>query len=211
MIQLKIKVCGMKEATNIVALSALQPDFMGMIFYDKSPRNAENLEASVVLQLPRSIKRVGVFVNATTDFILKKIDKYELDMLQLHGNETPDFCRQIQKLTSLPIMKAFGIDEKFDADILCTYENSTNYFLFDTKTPQYGGSGQAFDWEILKRLPKVKPIFISGGITPSDALRIKALSQSVEIFGVDINSKFENAPGLKNIPFIKEFINEIRK
>lgn len=203
-----MKVCGMKYPENIEELNKLSIDYMGMIFYQKSPRyidyqlwqNVGNIDSS-------NIKRVGVFVNSGIDFIVEMIDKYKLDLIQLHGNESPDFCAQLNKFT--PIIKAFSISESSDFEQTKAYEGLRGYFLFDTKTPQYGGSGKKFDWAILDAYNGDTPFFLSGGISAEDIQQIKAIKHP-RLYGVDLNSKFETEPGLKDIQLLDQFIKQLR-
>lgn len=205
---MKIKVCGMKYPENIQELNNLPIDYMGMIFYQKSPRYIDyQLWQNVGDIHSRNIKRVGVFVNSTIDFIVKMIDKYKLDLIQLHGNESPNFCSELNKF--IPIIKAFSISEASDFEQTKAYERLRGYFLFDTKTPQYGGSGKKFDWAILDAYDGDTPFFLSGGISAEDVEPIKATKHPL-LYGVDLNSKFEIEPGLKDIQLLDQFIKQLR-
>lgn len=197
----------MKHPENISRLSELPIDFMGMIFYDKSPRFVDRLTLDDVNILPPHIERVGVFVNADIDFITKEINKYNLDLVQLHGNESPEFCQELNE--TIPVMKAFSIAEPSDFEQTTRYEGSCSYFLFDTKTPQYGGSGQKFDWKMLYLYRGNTPFLLSGGIMPEDGGKIKAIDHPL-LYGVDLNSRFEAEAGLKNIELLKQFIKELK-
>lgn len=204
---MKIKVCGMKYPDNIKDLGTLPIDFMGMIFYQKSPRYVDSLTLSDLQVLPRYIERVGVFVNAEIDFIMEKTNEYSLDLIQLHGNETPEFCKELNK--TLPIIKAFSISESSDIEQTKAYEGLWGYFLFDTKTPQYGGSGQKFDWSILDTYTGNTPFLLSGGISISDVNEIRGIKHP-QFYGIDLNSKFEKEPGLKDITLLQQFIKELK-
>lgn len=205
---MKIKVCGMKYPENIEDLNKLPIDYMGMIFYQKSPRYIDYQLWQDVRDIHSSnIKRVGVFVNSTIDFIVEMIDKYKLDLIQLHGNESPNFCSELNKFT--PIIKAFSISEASDFEQTKAYEGLRGYFLFDTKTPQYGGSGKKFDWAILDAYYGDTPFFLSGGISAEDVEQIKAIKHP-RLYGVDLNSKFETEPGLKDIQLLDQFIKQLR-
>lgn len=194
----KLKVCGMRNKENIQSLLDVQPDYMGFIFYEKSPRFVgEELDAELLKSLPRNVKKVGVFVNAHPDFILRNVKKYSLDLVQLHGNETPEVCRGLRS-RGLTIIKAFSIGKDFNFARVNNYKSYCDYFLFDTKGDSYGGTGQAFNWEILKNYDNEKPFFLSGGISPVHVEMIAEL-KGLNIHAVDINSMFEEAPGLKNI------------
>ncbi|MBK5720423.1 phosphoribosylanthranilate isomerase [Dysgonomonas sp. Marseille-P4677] len=203
---MKIKVCGMKYPDNIKDLGTLPIHFMGMIFYQKSPRYVENLILPDLKILPDYIKRVGVFVNSDIDFILNKVNKYNLDLIQLHGNESPEFCKGLNRM--LPIIKAFSIADSSDIDKTKAYDGLQGYFLFDTKTPQYGGSGQKFDWSILETYTGNTPFFLSGGISINDIDEIKKIKHP-QFYGLDLNSKFEKEPGLKDITLLQQFIKEL--
>lgn len=197
-----VKVCGMKYPDNIVELSQLPINWMGMIFYEKSPRFVEQSPIAT-----SNLKRVGVFVNADLDYIVNKIETYNLDYIQLHGNESPDFCKEIRKIK--PVIKAFSISQIDDFANVANYEGSCDYFLFDTKTPQYGGSGMKFDWAILNQYKGDTPFLLSGGIGSEDAKAIKALDHP-QMAGIDLNSRFEMEAGLKDINLLANFIKEIR-
>jgi phosphoribosylanthranilate isomerase len=206
----KLKVCGMRTKENIQSLLEVQPDYVGFIFYEKSPRFVgEELDAGLLHSFPRSIKKVGVFVNAHPDFILKNVKKYGLDMVQLHGNETPEFCKGLRS-RGLSIIKAFSIDKEFNFARLNNYKNFCDYFLFDTKGESYGGTGKAFDWEMLKSYDNEKPFFLSGGISPDHTGMISEL-KAMNIHSVDINSLFEKEPGLKDVEMVKTFAKQLRQ
>lgn len=193
----------MKYQENINALGRLPIDLMGMIFYEKSPRYVDHsIERS-----NRNIKLVGVFVDAGTDFITEKTQEYGLDFIQLHGNESPGYCKAISQLK--PVIKAFSISNKSDFEKTMQYENICEYFLFDTKTPQYGGSGQKFDWQILNEYKANTPFLLSGGISADDAEAIKNIRHPL-LAGVDLNSRFEIKPGEKDIELLEKFIKELR-
>lgn len=192
-----IKICGMKYPDNILEVSKLLPDYMGFIFWEKSARFFDgNLP-----NLPKSIKKTGVFVDATFDYILDKIKIHKLDAIQLHGNESVAFCEKL-KSQSVEIIKVFSVSDDFDFDILKQYESACDYFLFDTKGKLPGGNGTTFNWEILKKYNSTKPLFLSGGIGIEEFAAIKKLK--LPIYAIDINSKFEIEPGLKNIELLKE-------
>ena len=203
---MKIKVCGLKQIQNIKDITEAGADFAGMIFYDKSPRfvngslNFEEL-ANV------NIKKVGVFVNESIDSIAKTITKYDLYFIQLHGNESPEVCKELMPYAK--IIKAFGVDADFDFKKLDAYQDFVGYFLFDTATPNYGGSGKSFDYELLNNYHLEIPFIISGGISLENIKSIKQIKRE-RLFGVDINSKFEISPGLKDAEKIKQFIKQLK-
>lgn len=204
---MKIKVCGMKYKENIEQVAELKPDYMGFIFYTSSKRYVT--EEFQLPALPPEIKKVGVFVDANADDIIDKINKYNLDCIQLHGSEPPYFCRQMQRITC--IIKAFGIDENFDFQLLEPYKGTCNYFLFDTKTVEHGGSGQQFNWQVLEKYAGEVPFFLSGGLDLKDVKELKELEQNhAQLHAIDVNSRFEISPGLKDHDKLSQLIYEIR-
>ena len=205
---MKLKVCGMKHPQNIRQLTNIQPDYIGFIFYQKSKRYmANSLEPEVLQTIPSNIKKVGVFVNESVEIIENFIEKYQLNLIQLHGDESADFCKQMSK-KGHEIVKAFQVDDNFDFRKIEAYKKHCKYFLFDTKTPLYGGSGHKFDWQLLKNYDNKKPFFLSGGIDLDDVNEIRNI-KNLNIHAIDINSKFEIEPGLKDIEKIKNFKNYI--
>ena len=197
----------MKYPENIKELWKLPIDYMGLIFYAKSPRYAETLDKSDLMVMPEYIERVGVFVNPMIDYVLEKTIQYKLNMVQLHGNESGGFCQKVSK--SVPVIKAFSISNIADIEHANGYEDTCKFFLFDTKTPQYGGSGVKFDWKILDAYTGNTPFFLSGGISADDAEAILKIKHPM-FYGIDLNSKFETEPGLKNIDLLKQFIKQVR-
>lgn len=207
---MKIKVCGMKNPNNIEELSSLSINYMGFIFYPKSPRYIAGLKPEILNILSDSTKRVGVFVNEKVASLFKTIEKYGLDAVQLHGNETPQYCEDlIETFPEITIIKALSISDIKDIEKTNEYEELCDYFLFDTKTSQYGGSGQKFNWEILNSYKENKPFFLSGGISMEDIEEIKNI-QHPNLYGLDLNSKFESEPGLKDLYLVKKFIKKIK-
>lgn len=205
--KLKIKVCGMKQAANIAAVAELQPDYLGFIFYQKSPRFIPEVSAELIKYVPSTIKTTGVFVNEDVQIVKQHIIKYNLKAIQLHGNEGFIYCKEL-KLAGVEVIKAFGVDENFDFEKLSVYLNVVEYFLFDTQTPAHGGSGKVFDWGLLQNYKFEKPYFLSGGI---DLLHTSAIKQIIDprLYALDVNSKFELEPGLKDIEKLKEFFKEM--
>lgn len=200
---MKLKVCGMKLGANILDVASLLPDYMGFIFWEKSPRYF----SGELPQLPQSVKKVGVFVDAAEAEILEKINRYGLDAVQLHGKESPECCSQI-KTPGISVIKAFSVDEAFDFEVLNAYEPYCDFFLFDTKGQSPGGNGIAFDWRLLRKYGLKTPFFLSGGIGPESA---KALSNlDLPIHAIDINSRFEIKPGLKDADAIKRFKDDLK-
>lgn len=205
---LKVKVCGMKHRDNITELLALQPDLIGLIFYPKSPRFAEpELEAELLASLPASVQRVGVFVNEPVAEILGKVRQYGLTAVQLHGEEPPETCRQLQE-EGLRVLKVFSIGQDFDFGALKGYEKVCDYFLFDTKGQSYGGNGVTFDWTVLDEYRLPVPFLLSGGIGPEHAEAIRQLRHP-QLAGIDLNSRFETSPGRKDIALIGTLLEEL--
>ena len=215
MARVKLKICGQKQ--NIEKVNALNPDYLGFIFWEPSPRHFD----IAMPELGSGTRKVGVFVDALLEDVLQKVKKYHLDAIQLHGNETPEYVKQLVKFldrqgfenlkgpNSKPeIIKVFSIKDTFDFSILKAYENGCNYFLFDTKGKLPGGNGYTFNWEVLKKYPSDKPYFLSGGIGLENVEAIASFLQAPEseyCYAIDVNSKFEIGPGLKDIEKIKEF------
>ena len=198
-----VKVCGMRDAENIREVEALGIDMMGFIFYRKSPRCVEEVPA----YLPTSVKRVGVFVNADEDEIREKAKAFRFDYIQLHGNETPETCQRL-KDESYSVIKAFQIADSTDFLQTIPYEKSCRYFLFDTKSKQYGGTGNTFDWSILSEYKGTVPFILSGGIGPESVDSLKTFVHPL-CAGIDLNSKFEKEPAIKNIKILKNFLNRL--
>ena len=201
---LKLKVCGMRDAANITELIKLQPDFMGFIFHKKSPRNV--LETSNV-DFPKTIKTVGVFVNKEESFIMDKISNYTLDVVQLHGNESPKECQQL-KVKGFEIIKAFHISDDFDFEKLNEYEAFCKYFLFDAFGKNAGGNGIRFNWNLLQKYKGQTPFLLSGGIDETMTEAILKIRHD-KFAGIDINSGFEIKPALKDIEKIKNFKQDL--
>jgi len=189
-------------------LANLPIDWMGLIFYEKSPRYVGGLSPEALICLPCQIKRVGVFVNESAQVILEKVNAYNLAAVQLHGSETPDVCREL-KQHGLEVIKAFAISEKDDFDVCIGYETACDYFLFDTKSPNYGGTGNSFNWLLLSHYTNNTPFLLSGGINKESAGEIKKITHN-KLAGVDLNSRFETEPGVKETTKINQFIKEIK-
>jgi len=202
---MKLKVCGMREPENIKALAALTPDYMGFIFWAPSSRFVEGTTPT----LPQHIKKTGVFVDATIDYIETIIKEHQLQAVQLHGKETPEYCSYVKSL-DVEVIKAFSIKDHFDFTSLTPYENYCDFYLFDTKGELPGGNGYGFDWSLLTNYPSQKPFFLSGGIGLEHTPQIKALlNTDLPLYAIDVNSKFELAPARKNIDALTQFKNEL--
>ncbi|GAA3610364.1 phosphoribosylanthranilate isomerase [Flavivirga amylovorans] len=214
---MKLKVCGMKYEDNITQVANLLPDYLGFIFYKKSARH---LNGSIP-KLPESIKKAGVFVDESLENVIEQINTHQLHAVQLHGKETPEYCdalrhaelvsashKKNQKQVQVEIIKVFSIKNEFNFEILKPYEDVCDYFLFDTKGKLPGGNGYTFDWNVLNQYPSTKPFFLSGGIgldQVEDIKKFKRSDASKYCYALDVNSKFEIEPGLKNIEKLKEF------
>ncbi|WP_026209716.1 phosphoribosylanthranilate isomerase [Cytophaga aurantiaca] len=206
---MKLKVCGMKYPDNAGAVATLAPDYMGFIFYKPSKRYCgETLTPEFVKALPASIIKTGVFVNESLEEVLRICSAYGFKAVQLHGHETPEFCLACKK-DGLEVIKVFHVGEIMDWSILEPYKKVADYFLFDTKTPEYGGSGNRFNWEILKEYDNKIPLFLSGGIDESILSELNTLS-SVNIYALDINSRFELEPGLKDVERVRKFAQSLK-
>ena len=202
-----IKVCGMRDGDNIREVEQLSIDWMGFIFYPKSSRYVSEVPA----YLPTKCKRVGVFVDASTDEITKKIHDFSLDAIQLHGNEYPEQISHLLSLTShLSIIKAFNIATAEDLKSTASYTGLADYFLFDTKGQSVGGNGEKFDWSVLDSYEGETPFLLSGGIGPDDAARVSSFRHP-KCVGIDLNSKFESSPAYKDVTTLSRFLNEINK
>lgn len=206
---MKIKVCGMKYPDNIEHLSLIPIDYMGFIFYPKSLRYIDKILPETILSQTKDILRVGVFVNEKIELIFSRIEKYKLDVIQLHGSEHPKYCSDLlRSFPNIKIIKAFSISSPNDLHSTKEYNSVCDFFLFDTKSTQYGGSGKKFDWSLMDFYTGELPFFLSGGISMEDVGKIKEIKHP-KLYGLDLNSKFELEPGRKNIELIKEFIEEI--
>ena len=197
----------MRESTNISELLKLQPDYMGFIFYGKSKRDvADGLDVELLNAFPSSTKKVGVFVNAALDFVKEKVAKFGLDLVQLHGDEAPEYCADL-KTSEVKVMKVFSVGKSFDFGELEPYKPYVDFFLFDTKGKERGGNGELFNWGLLNEYDGAIPYFLSGGI---DLENIESLSDlKVQPYAIDVNSKFEIEPGLKDVERLKELRNLI--
>lgn len=201
--EVHLKVCGMHKNTAEVA--ALRPDYLGFIFWETSKRFFDgDLPA-----IPHGVKKVGVFVDERIVVIAEKVKQYGLLLVQLHGNESPAFCDQLKKqIPQIKIIKVFSIKDDFDFGQLKHFEDVSDFYLFDTKGKLPGGNGYTFKWEVLKDYPSTKPYFLSGGIGLEEIDTIKAFLKRPEAkfcHAIDVNSKFEIEPGLKDVEKLKEF------
>lgn len=201
-----IKVCGMTDGENIRAVEALGVDLIGFIFYPGSPRCVRETPS----YLPRRAKRVGVFVDASRDEILRRHDTYRFDYVQLHGGESPEFCARLREQDGLKVIKAFGIAEEAVRLTVAGYEGACDLFLFDTKTPGHGGSGQRFDWSIMDDYEEKTRFILSGGLGLDT---VETLHDFIYPFlaGFDLNSRFETAPGIKDPELLEIFLENLQR
>jgi len=210
----RIKVCGMTQIKQMHQLAEMGVQFAGMIFYHKSPRFVmRHLKGHEVKKAKLKVFKIGVFVNASYDEVMNHVDNFGLDMVQLHGNETPYYCSKLSDYIS--VIKAFRVspDDNIEWKIKNYYED-TDMFMFDTEGEGFGGTGRKFNWEKLQGVDVTKPFFLSGGIEPADSSSIKEfLTEPVakDLFAIDINSRFEVSPGVKDMDKVKEFVNTMSK
>lgn len=210
---MRIKVCGMTLPEQINALDEMGVDFVGFIFYPKSPRFVGNkISAEKMRKIKGHIAKVGVFVNEPYDDMMRTVEEYRLDMVQLHGDETPFFCEKVANYVT--VVKAFRLSDNDPIDwIVRPYHDGTDMFMFDTMGAGYGGTGKKFDWNVLKEASINKLFFLSGGIEPGDEESIKTFMKepvAQKLFSIDINSKFEIAPGVKDMKKVKEFVGKLK-
>lgn len=218
---MKLKVCGMKYVENIQQVAEVQPDYLGFIFYDRSPRNFEG----IIPELPKGIKKVGVFVNEYIEIVVSLIQEYQLDVVQLHGDESVEYIEKLKeafqtaeeeliaqlkkkrKPKTIEIVKVFGVKDEFDFSILKPFETTVDFFLFDTKGKERGGNGITFNWKVLENYNSTVPFFLSGGIGLKELPEVQNLIESnlpLPIHALDVNSKFETKPGIKSVKDIKK-------
>jgi phosphoribosylanthranilate isomerase len=205
---MEIKVCGVTSVEQLKELQDLGVHYAGIVFNEASPRDATKKLMGKKEEVAKlQISRIGVFTNAPEDLIREAIEEYSLTGIQLHGNETPSFCARF--IDTVNVIKAFYIDAKTDIDgVTNAYQNSCNYFLFDTASKTETGTGIKFDWDLLQKAPVDKLFFLSGGIGPDDAEKIAHYYHPF-LYAIDINSLFETSPGVKDIARIKKFITAI--
>lgn len=197
-----LKICGMREPANIAEAVSLKPNYMGFLMYPASKRFIADLDAATVSTIPAEIKTTGVFVDEDLEAVKRAIELYHFKAVQLHGNESPEYCNAL--IGRAEVIKAFGIDDSFDFNLLEAYAEVVDYFLFDTQTPAHGGSGKSFNWGLLKNYTLQKPYFLSGGIGLAN---VSALLDIIDdrFYAIDVNSRFELAPGLKDIAQLSQF------
>lgn len=204
----RIKVCGMREEMNIKSLTMQPIDYIGFIFYAKSPRYVSEESYEMIKSLVCCCKKTGVFVNENFETIRSIVAACGLDAVQLHGNESPQFCNTVRSL-GVEVFKVFSIDKPSDLLLCSDYTDVADLFLFDTKCAGHGGSGMKFDWSILDNYIGQVPFLLSGGIGPEDYESLLAYKHP-KLYGVDLNSKFEIAPAFKDIETLSSFIHKLR-
>jgi len=203
-----VKVCGMTQLRQVEELAVLGVDYAGFIFYPPSPRYMGNKIDPGALKQLGGIKKAGVFVNATTDEVRDAVAAYGLDLVQLHGDETPEYCSELKDVAT--IVKVFRITGNEDiAHITVPYTAAADAFLFDTKAKEYGGTGKKFDWSGLEHARLERPYFLSGGIGPGDGDELRAFLHANHVYALDVNSKFEAAPGIKDIKLLEAFMGSL--
>ncbi|HMG82545.1 MAG TPA: phosphoribosylanthranilate isomerase [Ferruginibacter sp.] len=209
---MRLKVCGITQEEQMTQLADAGATFGGFIFYPKSPRYALRTMTTNQIKKENNINKVGVFVNATVEEVLQMVDECRLHIVQLHGDETPKYCEKIADYIS--VVKAFRVSETDNIGWrIQEYMNVCDMFMFDTEGVGYGGTGKKFNWDMLNNTEVGKPYFLSGGVEPTDAEKLKLFEEKPEakaLFAVDINSKFEIAPGIKDMELIKKFAQEIK-
>jgi len=207
---LKIKICGMRDPENISKICKTNPDYIGFIFFSGSSRYiGEDPDSYVFDNVPEGIFKVGVFVNETINKIISIQKKYHLDVIQLHGRESVEECRELRD-NNIKVIKAFSVGDDFDFNSLKKYETFVDYFLFDTKGKFYGGNGKKFNWSVLNNYKGPVPFFLSGGIESSDAEEINKFNHPF-CYAVDVNSGFEIKPGYKDFKKVTAFIQSVRE
>lgn len=195
--KLNLKVCGLRDNAREV-VEEIRPEFAGFIFYDKSPRFVGEVNP---VDLPDNVKKVGVFVNEKYEVIAQRVKRYGLDTVQLHGEETPELCLRLKDHAE--VIKVFAGNHGINPQELKSYEPFVDYFLFDTRTKTYGGSGVTFDWSQLENVKTKVPVFVSGGLGLEEVKKLQAMTK-LNIYGIDVNSKFEKAPGHKDVKLLKK-------
>lgn len=222
---MKVKVCGMRDGDNIRQVSEIGIDYIGMIFWEKSPRNVtmtpthagiipDTTQLVTDKETPSSYQRVGVFVDEMAQNIITRVVNFKLDVIQLHGHEEPTLIRNLRSTIDpdlrrgIQIWKAISIMDRNSVAIYKQYEDCVDAFVFDTKCTCVGGSGKQFDWSVLDGYDGEKPFLLSGGIGPDDAARIRDFKHP-KMMGIDLNSRFEIEPGIKNVELLKQFLTQL--
>jgi phosphoribosylanthranilate isomerase len=209
---MRIKVCGMTLPEQVDQLVDMGIDFAGFIFYPKSPRYVFKKMTTAEVKKIRNINKVGVFVNTPIDEVLAMVDECNLHMVQLHGDETPKYCERLADYIS--VIKAFRLGENENIEWMTRpFLDVSDMYMFDTMGAGYGGTGKKFDWTLLNGATIGKPFFLSGGIEPGDEVKLKEFMKepaAKELFAVDINSRFEVSPGVKEMEIVKQFTDNLK-
>ncbi|HUX59140.1 MAG TPA: phosphoribosylanthranilate isomerase [Bacteroidales bacterium] len=207
---IRIKVCGMKDPLNVKEIAQANLHYLGFIFFPGSPRYVgADPNKALFENIPSGIQGIGVFVNEDTNKVINIAQHTDLEMIQLHGGESPDYCQKLRS-AGLVIIKAFNVTEDFNFESIRLFMPGCDYFLFDTKSKKYGGSSKKFNWDKLLEYNLDKPFFLSGGIGPEDSAILKNVTNR-GFFAIDINSRFEISPGQKDVRLINTFCNEVKK
>lgn len=204
-----VKICGMRESDNIIEIAALMPAYLGFIFAEDSPRYFEGT-MPLILQ---SVKKVGVYVAASIEIILQTVEKHALQLVQLHGNESVDFCQELKKHlpTDVQIIKVFSIGQNFDFEMMHAFESCCDFFLLDAKGRLPGGNGTQFNWQMLEKYTSAKPFFLSGGIGVEDVAAILEIQNSqLPLYAIDCNSKLELSAGVKSKKKCEELLENFK-
>jgi phosphoribosylanthranilate isomerase len=212
--KMRVKVCGVTMTSQLEALDEMGVDLAGFIFYPKSPRYmVEKISADYLRKFKGKIAKVGVFVNMPYEELMRTVEDYRLDMVQLHGDEIPRYCEQVANY--ITVIKAFRLSDNDPIDWMAKpYEEACDMYMFDTLGAGYGGTGKKFDWNVLKNSTIDKLFFLSGGIEPNDEKRLNLFVKeeiAKKIFAVDINSRFETSPGVKDLQMVKEFVEKVKR
>jgi phosphoribosylanthranilate isomerase len=205
--KIKLKICGMRDAENIMQVAALSPDYMGFIFYPKSPRYVGE-DFKIPALFPTNIIRVGVFVNESTEVMLRLTKLHKLNFLQLHGSESVQQCEELRN-NNIKIIKVLSIDEQTDLELTKLYSAAVDYMLFDTKGKFYGGNAETFRWQRLEQYDQDLPFFLSGGLTPENIKGLTALN-NMNLHAIDVNSGAEILPGLKDVQKIGKIKDSLK-
>ena len=207
---MKIKVCGLRDPGNIELVCRLNPDFVGYIFYPRSKRYVGARPDPAIFRIPaKPVRKVGVFVNEEITVVRRKFEEYGLDMVQLHGSEPPEYCRDLS-FSGVPVIRALTPGRIALQAQIAAYAEIAGHFLFDRGGKEFGGTGNKFNWDLLRTYSVPVPFILSGGIAPEDVSRIGKLDHKW-LYGVDLNSRFESAPGIKKVDLLKHFIAGIRQ
>lgn len=216
-----IKVCGLRDGENIRQVAALGVDWIGLIFWPHSPRYVSMIPSNAGIIPDRvsdigefKAKRVGVFVDPTAQDVITRVVNFQLDLIQLHGHETPTFIRNLRHtladIRPVKVIKAISVSSRDDITAYKDYADCVDDFLFDTKCKTVGGSGEQFDWSVLEAYDGDIPFLLSGGIGPDDAERVRNFHHP-QCIGIDLNSRFESEPGFKDVAALRQFINQLNR